>query len=246
MLTLTLSELIALTNSSVKSIYTRHAERCIQNFHSYELLIDHFDQVKAISIRLFENHQLNLEFDKPYQFEQAISGSYIGKPQNKSDPYVWLPILPRVRLLNEHQQILHEDTTLLQGLSWKNQRASFSLQAPDNSTLDLVIWCFPNNFAIEELTSLLPIESQGYFLWGSHGCINKPSDLYHHLVHGAVYDLRYSWPDNKKCFSENEAHALYTIFSGLEKATEKSIYRFLQLQIVLSVIQSLPIDHFVV
>jgi len=238
MLTYTLSELFNLTDSdSSANLVINNAIRSIQHTNSYELLIDQFHQIKTAFFRLYGNNEFTFICDKPYKFEHIISGGYIGKPQNKSDPYLWLPIMPRVRKLNKHHQILHEDTVVLQDLSWNNQRMSFSLQTTDNSIIDLIIWVFPNNFTIEELTSLLPIESQGYFLWGSHGCLNNPSNLYHHLIQGSVYDLRYSWPDNKKCFSENEAHALYTVFSGLEKATEKSIYRFFQLQIVLSVIQ---------
>ena len=107
----------------------------------------------------------------------------------------------------------------------------------ENKIIDFIIWRLSADFLVEEISIILPIETQGYFLWGSHGCINKPADLYRHLIHGSVYDLRYSWPHNKKCFSENEAHALYTVFSGLEKTTGKVIYRYFQQQLVLSLIQ---------
>lgn len=236
MLSFPLSTLIQ-NNPTQTSFSIGMAERSIETNKDDELVIDHFDQVKSIFIRLLEGQDLCLVCNNAYSFEQTITGGYLGRPADTSEPYLWLPRFATQRKINQQRQILEESSTQLHALQWSDNKASFSFHAPENNNLDIIIWSFPASFAIEELSACSPIETQGFYLWGSHGCINKPSDLYRHLIHGAVYDLRYSWPNNKKCFSENEAHALYTIFSGLEKATEKSIYRFLQLQIVLSVIQ---------
>ncbi|MBE0470377.1 MAG: hypothetical protein IBX55_12840 [Methyloprofundus sp.] len=236
MTSFTLSELLNPVDSSDK-LQLSDAKRSIHYFDACELLVDDFKKIKSVFIRVHEDHNVTLIFDKAYNFELTISGGYLGRPIETSQPYIWIPKLAIERQINPNKQILFEQPTPFSGFSWEGNKASFSLQAPTQRKLDLIIWSFPSDFPIEELLSSTSIETQGYFLWGSHGCINNPADLYRHLIHGAIYDLRYSWPNNKKCFSENEAHALYTVFSGLEKATEKSIYRCLQLQIVLSVVQ---------
>lgn len=99
-----------------------------------------------------------------------------------------------------------------------------------------MIWKLSDATLIDELQILLPVETQGYFLLGSHTRYGKPADLYRHLIHGWVYEDRYSWPHKRRICSENDAHALYLIFSGLHLATDKRIYGVLKAQLLLSVV----------
>jgi len=222
----------------VETIQVMGAKRSVCKFEGGQLLIDQFDKVRCAFFRLKGGHNIELLVDNPYQFQEIKSGGYLGIPLDKNQPYLWLPDLPKIRQVNVDNCILSEQSASVYSFSWdSNNDLSFQIRSIENFVTDGIIWQFDEDFSADEISSLLPIETQGYFLWGSHGCINKPADLYRHLIHGSVYDLRYSWPHHKKCFSENEAHALYTVFSGLEKTTGKVIYRYFQQQLVLSLIQ---------
>ncbi|MEI6145325.1 MAG: hypothetical protein WCP66_02775 [Methylococcales bacterium] len=232
----TVSEIFTLTDYSEK-LAINNADRSTYELVSGAVYADHFSSADCLFVRLQGGDNIELLFDGSYTFSQIESGGYLGRSSTVGQSCFWLPQIPFIRQINQDGQILSEQQSSLSGLSWSEQGASFSMQAPENKVVDFIIWRFSTDILIEEVHSILPSEAQGYFLWGSHGCINKPADLYRHLIHGVVYDLRYSWPHNKKCFSENEAHALYSVFSGLEKATGKAIYRYFQQQLVLSLIQ---------
>ncbi|NOR68309.1 MAG: hypothetical protein GQ532_01200 [Methylomarinum sp.] len=236
MVTINLSELFLVKESS-QQLKTVGLTRSISSLKAYESIIDQYSQVTSASIRISSEENVTFICEHAYHFEKVESGGYLGRPIDKKQPFLWLPKPPIKRKINTDRHILSEQSASLQGLQWIDHTASFTLKTNKNTNFDLVIWHFPNDFPIEEITSISSLEYQGSFLWGSHGSVSCPADLYNHLIHGSIYDLRYSWPHNKKCFSENEAHALYTSFSGLEKTTGKSIYRFFQQQIVLSIIQ---------
>jgi hypothetical protein len=232
----TVAELCALTDYSDR-LAINNADRSTYELASGAVCVDHFSSADCLFVRLQGSGNIELLFDGSYTFFQIESGGYLGRSSTAGKSCFWLPQLPLIRQINQDSQILSEQLSSFSGFSWSEQGASFSMQAPENKVIDFIIWRFSTDTLTEEVHSMLPSEAQGYFLWGSHGCINKPADLYRHLIYGAVYDLRYSWPHNKKCFSENEAHTLYTVFSGLEKKTGKSIYRCFQQQLVLSLIQ---------
>jgi hypothetical protein len=232
----TVSELFKLTDYSEK-LAINNADRSTYELVSGAVYVDHFSLADCLFVRLQCGGKIELLFDGSYTFFQIESGGYLGRSSIAGQCCFWLPQIPFIRKINQDGQILSEQQSSLSGFSWSEQGATFSMQAPENKVIDFIIWRFQTDTFTEEVDSIFPSEAQGYFLWGSHGCINKPADLYRHLIHGAVYDLRYSWPHNKKCFSENEVHALYTVFSGLENVTNKVLYRYFQQQLVLSMIQ---------
>lgn len=192
--------------------------------------------IKALSLRLDPGATISLSIEAAYNFRACSTGGYWGSPKKHGGSFLWIPTLPVARKINQNSQILSESTLALSSIEWSDTTVQLTLTASTDYSADLVILAFPSTFPTEELMIITAQENCGFFLWGSHGCINNPGDLYRHLINGTVYDLRFSWPHNKKCFSENEAHALYTTYSGLEKATGKTFYRFFQQQIVLSVI----------
>lgn len=226
------------SSDAPETIQIMEAKRSVWEFKDGQLIIDKFNEVKCAFLRIKGEHDVELLVDTPYYFQEIKSGGYLGTSIAKNQSCLWLPELPKTRKINDANCILSEKSLPVSGLSWdKENDLSFQIHTSENSVTDGILWQFDENFSNDEIISLLPVESQGHFLLGSHGCVNKPADLYRHLIHGAVYDLRYSWPHNKKCFSENEAHALYTVFSGLEKVTGKALYRYFQQQLVLSLIQ---------
>ncbi|MCD2451814.1 hypothetical protein GO003_015610 [Methylicorpusculum oleiharenae] len=224
----------------IEAIEIDRAKRLIFETDNGHFLIDRFNEVESLFIRIPTNATISLVCEHAYTFEQTDYGGYLGKPFDPQHPQLWVPLPPIERCINSDSQILSEHTSSLLSFSWNEQNGVFKLKASNNGCLDLIIWRFPNrssDFFDKRISKDDSFELQNCFLWGSHKSINKPADLYRHLINGYVYDLRYSWPNNKKCFSENEAHALYTVYSGLEKATGKAIYRHFQLQLVLSIVQ---------
>ncbi len=235
MITLSIPDLFS-RKDYINKLSIGNAKRYIHNLTPNELIIDDFDYSKCIFIRMNQNSNIELNFDDSQALKKTAIGGYLVTPKDTIRHFSWIPQLPKARTINKVNQIISEQPIYFSEFAWGSQGGIFRVNVPEKAFFDLVIWCFPATFLNEIVKSISTHEDQSYFLWGSHNCIIKPADLYRHLIHGTVYDYRYSWPQNKRCFSENEAHALYTIYSGLEKSTGKSIYRCFQLQLILSVI----------
>lgn len=147
----------------------------------------------------------------------------------------WLPRLPVARRLDRHGHILAEQEIAVSSLELNEHGLAVSLAPSSDFVVDAVLWQLSPELQ-NELTQLYPMEMQAYFLWGSHTQYRKPADLYLHLIHGWVYENRATWPKYWKICSENDAHALYVLFSGLERATGKTLYRLFKQQLILSVL----------
>lgn len=147
----------------------------------------------------------------------------------------WLPRLPVARRLDQNGHILEEQLAPILGFRLGEQGLTVSLRPPSGWVVDVVFWHLSPKLK-DELIHLSPLETQAYFLWGSHTQYQKPADLYLHLIHGWVYENRSCWPKYWKICSENDAHALYVLFSGLESATGKTLYRLFKQQLILSVL----------
>lgn len=147
----------------------------------------------------------------------------------------WLPRFPVARKLDAQGHILDEREAPLSDLKLDVNGLTVSLMPPSGYVVDCVLWRITPKLK-DDLSNLSPIEIQGYFLWGSHTRYAKPADLYLHLIHGWVYENRATWPKYWKICSENDAHALYVLFSGLERVTGKTLYRLFKQQLLLSVL----------
>ncbi len=238
MTTASLTELFTPTSPATSTCRLAESTRSYYKTEYVDFTLDQFEQsAQSLFVRLSKAAIFNICCNEAYTFTQLAAGGYLGISDDQAAPVYWIPVPPVVRAVNDDKSITQEKTAVISGFTLQHDHSSLQLRCPENSVLDLSIWKFTASHYARQLVTLSTTEQQGAFLWGSHGCINKPGDLYRHLINGAVYDLRFSWPHNKKCFSENEAHALYTAYSGLEKATVKTLYRFFQQQIVLAVIQ---------
>ncbi|MBV1928457.1 MAG: hypothetical protein KUG81_02985 [Gammaproteobacteria bacterium] len=232
-----LTELFTATGPATTIGRLAESTRSYYKIQQVDCTLDQFSQsAQSLFARLTKATTFNIRCDEAYTFTKLEASGYLGIPDDHTAPLYWIPVPPMVRAINDGKSITHEQTAVISSFTLQYDHSSLQLLCPDNSILDLTIWKFTANSFAQQLSPLSAIEKQGTFLWGSHGCVNNPGDLYRHLINGTVYDLRFSWPHNKKCFSENEAHALYTAYSGLEKATGKMFYRFFQQQIILSVI----------
>jgi hypothetical protein len=169
-----------------------------------------------------------------YRFMQCPMGGWLLMPEQSDRDAYWLPQPPVSRKVDPHGRILAEQPAKVAAFSSGPEGCSAIFEAALDGHLDVVAWRFPQRTPSfkAELTERLPIEAQGIFLWGSHARIDCVADVFRHVIHGAVYDVRFAWPYNRKCCSENEAHAIYVALAGLEKATGKRMYRVLQQQLV--------------
>ncbi len=172
-----------------------------------------------------------------YALLRCAAGGWLLQSRDADASSYWLPMATTLRRVNAHGHILEERNADLNGLEIDASGVAIGFApVPEGWSLDAVLWKLDDPALIDELMELAPVETQGYFLLGSHTRYGQPADLYRHLVHGWVYEDRYAWPHKRRICSENDAHALHMIFSGLQRATGKRIYGLLKNQLLLSVL----------
>ena len=232
-----INELLRPARHNTHQLKVGDTSRYIYKSQHLNIIIDELNPSTRIAfLRFSSTPTIQLTCAGQYSFERLRAGGYLARPSNPEHPFYWIAALPVARSINADFSIAKEQQATLTKVSCTPNSCMVELLTLKDTSLDIVFWEFSDDDVAEQLTSLSAVERHGTFLWGSHERATQASDLYRHLICGTVYDLRYSWPHNKKCFSENEAHALYTTYSGLEKATGKNLYRMLQQQIVLAVI----------
>ena len=170
-----------------------------------------------------------------YRFTHCAAGGWLLRPDSDGSDAFWIPQPPSSRKVDSDNRILGERAAEVIDFSAGAAGYTLGVAGHPGEALDLVAWRFPPPTAgrLKDLEQILPIEAQGIFLWGSHARIDRAADIFRHVIHGAVYDVRFAWPHHRKCCSENEAHAIYVALAGLEQATGKHIYRLIQEQLVL-------------
>lgn len=202
-----------------------------------------YDQFSGATCLLFRTEEkfVRLTVSGGYKFTAISAGGWLLIPASDALPTFWVPINPAYRKIDHQGHILHETPATIEGIDANASSLSVTLGKGDG-VLDLVIWQLEDPALVQELTSLNTLESQSWFLWGSHTIYRRPADLYLHLIHGCVYENRASWPFYWKICSENDAHALYVTLTGLLRATGKRIYELLRSQLMLCVIGRLGTD----
>ena len=175
-----------------------------------------------------------------YRVTTCASGGWMLLPARGEDDLdsYWLPQAPKLRRLDKLGHVLEERDARLSDIILSPSELVLRVEIPADQALDWAIWRLPSaaRNTLGELRALHPIETQPRFLWGSHTRYRRPADVYLHLVHGHVYETLFNWPKYWRICSENDAHALHTILSGLGSATGKELYRLLRAQLLLSVI----------
>ncbi len=180
---------------------------------------------------------IQLRVDGNYALQLCNAGGWLLHSRDFAAPSYWLPTLATLRRISTQGHILEECTAEWGDFDLDSSGVEIAFAAiPEGWTLDAVIWRLDTPTLIDELQTLAPIETQGYFLLGSHTRYGQPADLYRYLVHGWVYEDRYAWPHKRRICSENDAHALHLVFSGLQRTTGKRIYGLLKTQLLLSVL----------
>lgn len=207
-----------------------------------ELLFDRIGGATCCFMRLncLASRQMILEVPGPYRIDSCPSGGWLLSTSEPEKPTYWFPLSPMLREVDSVGHIRVEVSVAIVSLQASPEGLSFGIQADPaaDAVIDCVVWEFtPRSSTLAaQLESLTALETQPYFLWGTHNHYGSPSDVYTHLIHGHVYEHRFSWPKYWKICSENDAHCLSVTLTGLEKATGKSIYGMLKAQLLLSVI----------
>jgi hypothetical protein len=196
---------------------------------------DAFEGADCLCVRVVAATQFGLDGD--FRLLRCAAGGWLLQSRDPAAPSYWLPAPAMLRRTSAQGHILEERAAELDKFDLDTSGVTFAFAAvPEGWTLDAVIWKLSDPVLVDELQRLAPIEVQGYFLLGSHTRYGRPADLYRHLIHGWVYEDRYAWPHKRRICSENDAHALHLIFSGLQQATGKRIYGLLKNQLLLSVL----------
>jgi len=165
-------------------------------------------------------------------------GWVVRNSDDHNSPDYWIPVLPKVRKLDNDLHITNENSAEITGLSASTENISISIKGKHQFHLDLIVLQFKPTAShiLDQLITLDDNETAPVFLWGSHTLYTKPADLFLHLIYGFVYENRTAWPFYRKICSENDAHALYVTLSGLNQTSGKSIYGLLKRLIIIATI----------
>lgn len=213
------------------------AKRSESESDGLSLTLDRSDRATCLFLRASILAETRFQLLGNFRFVRCLSGGWLLENRIEGQPSYWLPTHAILRRLNNQGHILEEHVA--EWASFDPDTSGLEIMfspLPAEWVLDAVIWRLDDPSLLAELKTLAPLETQGYFLLGSHTRYGKPADLYRHLIHSWVYENRYAWPFKRRICSENDAHALYVTLSGLEKATGKRLYRLLKEQLVLSVL----------
>jgi len=174
-----------------------------------------------------------------YQLQSCPAGGWVLQDLSGALPIYWIPDAPRLRDFDADGHIKHDRGAVLTGLSLTNDELGFDFAIEPECNLDLVIWRLPSVAGEDTcgLFDLASLETQPWFVYASHTRYSRPADFYQHLVFGHVYGNVRNWPRYWKLCDELDAYGLYLIASGLERATNKSLYRLFKQQLVFSVIE---------
>lgn len=202
------------------------------------VLLEDLQKARCLYLRIGESDPHGFALEGAYRLELCEAGGWLLESTAPSSRWhYWIPAPPMLRKVDAAGRILDEGPANWSSFSLHADRLEIGFPAtPHAWVLDCVVWQLADSGLVAELLNLTPIEIQGYFLLGSHTCYRKPADLYRHLVFGHVYEDRYAWPHQRKICSENDAHALWQILAGLERATGKRLYRILKSQLLLAVL----------
>jgi hypothetical protein len=217
---------------TVAGMYRHQAET-----RDMQLVLDSVSDASADCLSIRSTANCSFRLSGEYRLQRCAAGGWILQNRQAALPSYWLPTPAILRRLSTQAHILAERDAQLDDFGLDNSGASVSFsETPKDWIFDAVLWRLHKPALVAELQTPVAVETRGYFKLGSHSQYSRIADVYRHLIHGKIYEDRYAWPHQRRIFSENDAHALYLILSGLQGATGKRIYAMLKAQILLSVL----------
>lgn len=155
-----------------------------------------------------------------------------------NDCTYWVPAWPTIRETDSDGHMSSEADAEIYDVAVAETRSICTMGSEKEGTLDIVLWKIPpEDQVVRDFLENPGQPSTPFFLWGSHTSYRAVADVFRHLVHGRVYEDRYRWPRYVRMHSENDAHALYVVLTGLYRNTGVALYDQLRWQVVFSVIE---------
>lgn len=174
-----------------------------------------------------------------YDLLMTKGAGWLLRSRSPDKPHYWLPLQPVARNYDKLDRIVSEATLQIAKIDIASNESYALFRIPEGyDYIESVVWTFPwNSDLFEGLHSLSGWELQSIFLWGSHTEYSGPRDLYNHVIHGVLYENRWSAPKYKwKAFAEVDAFSLFIALNGMNRTTGKQIYEHMKTQVVFSVI----------
>jgi hypothetical protein len=220
-----------------------------------EILLDEYPDAPGAGccfIRLAQGEARRLRFvvDGVDDVRNCAGGGWLLRASRGAaeSPVYWIPQLPALRTLDVHGRILSQRTAVPAGFGSADGGAWIELDIAADANVDVAVWRFPDSHAaVGALEAPWALAQQRWFLRSSHTTVRQVADVYQCLVHGWVYDNRFVWRRiwggfRWRICSENEAHSLYMMLNGLERAGGGPLYTLLKRQIVGSLISRQAAD----
>ncbi len=218
-----------------------------------EVLTDRFPDTPAASccfLRLAPGagRTVRFVFEGVDEAVGCAAGGWLLRPRRHGAPRYWIPQPPVARSVDAKGRILAQQDAALTGFGAEGGGLWIDVRVEPDRHLDLALWRFRDgDDAISALEAPLAIERQRWFLRSSHEVIGRLADVYRCLVHGWVYDNRFVWRRMWGGFrwricSENEAHSLYMMASGLQRATGRPLYGLIKRQLVAALVSRQAAD----
>lgn len=154
-------------------------------------------------------------------------------------PHYWLSLQPAARTYDGLGRIVSEAVLPVVKVDREGDESYALFSVPSGyACIESVVWTLPSNSdLLDELHNLSGWESQRMFMWGSHTEYSGPCDLYNYVIHGVLYENRWSAPEYKwKAFAEVDAFSLFIALDSMYKTTGKKMYELMKTQVVFSVI----------
>lgn len=248
---LDLSQLFERTNDGAltRSVRLSHYRRESSNWLArHKRILDVFDDGATVccSARICcqAGQHTELTVSGGYWLDTCIRGGWLLSNQNSADPNYWIPGPPMARTTDDGAHIISEAAISVGQLHASPDRLVVGFDVSDPCFLDCVVWQFSHagSDAFLNLRSADALHAVPHFLWGSHDRYTQAADVYLHMVHGHVYESRTSWPKYWRICSENDAHALYVMLSGMYASTGEHLYSLLKDQLLLAVLDRQDLD----
>ncbi len=180
----------------------------------------------------------------PAEISRCSGGGWLMRWPQPAKRLLWIPRPPVARRIDAWGRIASQVPAEISALRICADSAVLELDTMEDVPIDLVVWSLDARAAgpRDKLLDRSPLESPGWFAWGTHDRYARPADLYNYLVHGHVYENRFAWPSTHRICSENDAHSLYVTLRGLLRSSGSALHHLMQRQLVLSVLDRQAAD----
>jgi len=144
-----------------------------------EVVVDRFREGAACAfLRIAGGGRVTITCAGEHRVEAVAAGGWLLSPAAEAGANYWIPQPPQRRRLGGVGRIVKEASADLTGITAAADGIGIEVATAEGWSLDMTVWRLPAGVTPAELVSLLSVESQPLFLWGSHATYGRPADLY--------------------------------------------------------------------